>query len=66
MRRALLEEVAAWRRANEIRVYVAAVKEATALPGDEPVADWVEWALGVAAEMDPVGQRECAGVAVSA
>ena len=59
-RAALLEEVAAWRRANEIRAYVAAVKEATALRGDEAVADWVEWALGVAGEMDPVGQRAAA------
>jgi hypothetical protein len=62
-RDALLEEVAAWRRANEIRAYVAAVKEATALRGDEAVADWVEWALGVAGEVDPVGQRVRTGVA---
>ena len=57
---ALLKEVAAWRRANEIRAYVGAVKEAAALRGDEAVADWVEWALGVAGEMDPVGQRVAA------
>ena len=62
-REALLEEVAAWRRANELRAYVAAVKEAAALRGDEAVSDWVEWALGVASQMDPVGEHERTDVA---
>jgi hypothetical protein len=56
-RDALLEDVAAWRRANEVRAYVAEVKEAAASRGDEAAADWVEWALGVAAQMDPVMRR---------
>jgi hypothetical protein len=59
-RAALVQEVAAWRQANEIRAYVGAVKEAAALRGDEAVADWVEWALGVAGEMDPVVPRVAA------
>jgi hypothetical protein len=53
-REALVEEVTAWRRANEIRAYVGAVKEAAVLRGDVAMADWVEWALRVAGEMDPI------------
>jgi hypothetical protein len=67
-RRALIEEAAAWRRAAEIRAYVGAVRAEAELRGDEAVASvapWMEWALEVAREMDPVGQRERTDVAAS-
>ena len=59
-RAALVEEVAAWRRAGEIRAYVGAVKARLAESGLEASAElreWVRWALEVAGEMDPVGSR---------
>jgi hypothetical protein len=54
---ALLKEAKAWRRANELRAYVAAVKADAELRGEEAaprLVDWAAWALGVAGEMDPV------------
>jgi hypothetical protein len=39
---------------------VAAVRAKAQSVGDEPdssIADWAEWALSVAVEIDPVGQR---------
>jgi hypothetical protein len=59
-RQALEEEVAAWRRANEIRAYVGAVRAVAELRGAETlasVAPWIAWALRVADEGDPVVAR---------
>jgi hypothetical protein len=59
-RRGLIEEAVAWRRANEIRAYVGAVRAEAELRGAEAlasVAPWVEWALHVADEGDPVVAR---------
>src|SRR5690606_30802858 len=55
-RDALIEEVVAWRRANEIRAYVAAVRkeaESGAGPSEELLA-WEAWAMEVASEIDPL------------
>lgn len=59
-REALVEEVAAWRRAAEIRAYVAAVRAEIERSGKEESAElreWERWALGVVAEMEPLGAR---------
>lgn len=58
-REQLIREVAALRRAGEIRAYVAAVRkeaESGAGPSEELLA-WEAWAMGVVAEIDPVGVR---------
>jgi hypothetical protein len=63
-RAALLEETAAWRRANEIRAYLAEVRSELEKRGGEESAEsraWVEWALGVAGEMDPLSEKVEAG-----
>ena len=55
----LLAEVRAWRRAEEIRAYVAAVEtKLPALDGEERtrVADWCAWAKAWADGSDP-GER---------
>jgi len=65
-RAALVQEVAAWRQANEIRAFVGAVSAEAACGGettDSGVEEWAAWPLGVAAQMDPVGQRVRTGVA---
>jgi len=52
--------VAAWRRANEIRAYVAAVRVEAEESGAEvkpELGEWEQWSMRVAAEMDPVGAR---------
>jgi hypothetical protein len=67
-REGLLEEVTAWRRANEIRAYVEAVRaeiEKCRAKASAESCAWVEWAPGVAGEMDPVGLRERTGVGAS-
>ena len=59
-REQLIEEAAAWRRAADIREYVGAVRTSAELRGAEAlasVAPWVEWALRVADEGDPVVAR---------
>lgn len=56
----LLKEARAWRRANQLREYVAAVRAASAGDGetaDSGVEDWAAWALAVARETDSVGRR---------
>jgi hypothetical protein len=55
----LVKEARAWRRANQLREYVAAVQAAAARDGEATgsgVEDWAAWALGVAGEMDPLGR----------
>jgi hypothetical protein len=59
-REALVGEVAAWRRAAEIRAYVAAVRAEAEKSGGEvgpELGEWMGWAMGVAGQMDPVGAR---------
>ena len=55
-RESLIEEVASWRRANEIRAYVAAVKAEAESRGalNEEFLAWEAWALRVASEIDPL------------
>lgn len=56
-REVLVEEVAAWRRAGEIRAYVAAVRAEVEKCGGEvkeEFVQWEDWALNVAKEGDPV------------
>jgi hypothetical protein len=59
-REQLVDDVAAWRRAAEIRAYVAAVRLAAAQRGHASVPtveEWAAWALSVADEGDPVPGR---------
>jgi hypothetical protein len=59
-REQLIEEVAAWRQAGEIRAYVGAVRLAAAQRGNASVLtldEWAAWAIGVAQQLDPVGTR---------
>jgi hypothetical protein len=59
-RAALVEEVAAWRQAAEIRAYVAAVKARLSESGLEESAEfreWEQWSTRVASEMDPLVTR---------
>lgn len=64
-REELVEEVAAWRRAGEIRAYVVAVKAERKKSGTEGSAEfseWERWAIAVAGELDPVVARvRCGG-----
>jgi hypothetical protein len=56
-REALVAEVAAWRQANEIRAYVAAVRaefKTTERAANKEFEEWVRWAMDVAAQVDPV------------
>jgi hypothetical protein len=59
-RTALVEEAEAWRRAADIRAYVAAVRASAELRGSEALArlePWMAWALRVAEEADPLVGR---------
>ena len=58
-REALVREVAAWRQANEIRRYLAAVREEAERRGEVGAAfsEWEQWALAMVAEMDPTSKR---------
>jgi hypothetical protein len=62
-REQLIEEVAAWRQAAEIRAYVGAVRMAAAQKANAAVPtveEWAAWALRVAEEGDPVvGRAGC-------
>lgn len=56
----LVKEARAWRRANQLREYVAAVQTEAALrdeTAEAGLSEWTAWALAVAGEMDPVGRR---------
>jgi len=60
-REGLVDEVAAWRRANEIRAYVAAVRGELERSGgavSDEFSEWERWALRVADEGDPVMVRD--------
>jgi hypothetical protein len=50
-------EAAAWRRAQEIRAYAAAVSEAAPLPAPAHVREWIDWANSVASRIDPLPSR---------
>lgn len=59
-RTALIDEAAAWRRAADVRAYVAAIRASAESRGAEALArvePWVAWALRVADEGDPVAGR---------
>jgi hypothetical protein len=59
-RTALIDETAAWRRAADIRAYVAAVRSSAESRGSEALASvelWVAWALRIADEGDPLVGR---------
>jgi hypothetical protein len=56
-REELIGEVAAWRQAAEIRAYVAAVRVEMTIRRTAAASQqggWIEWALRVADQMDPV------------
>jgi hypothetical protein len=57
-RSALLDQSLAWRQAEDLRAFVAAVQAAVAsgarVVGVEDVQAWVEWALAYARELDPI------------
>lgn len=50
--RALVQRARAWREAQDIRAYVAAVETAT--PASTEFAEWKAWALARAAALDPI------------
>jgi hypothetical protein len=50
-------EAAAWRRAQEIRAYAAAVSAATPLPAPAHICGWIDWANSVASRIDPLPGR---------
>lgn len=50
-------EAAAWRRAQDIRAYAAAVSAATPMPAPEHIREWVDWANSVASRIDPLMER---------
>jgi hypothetical protein len=57
---ALMDETAAWRRAADIRAYVAAVRSSAEARGPEALANvepWMAWALRIADEGDPLVGR---------
>ncbi len=57
-REELLEEATAWARADRIRAYVAAVREAAGNDVSRPeLSAWIEWATAVADRIDPVPDR---------
>lgn len=63
-RELLLQEVVAWRRAAEIRAYVAAVRVEAEIRGalSAESLSWEAWAMAVAGELDPVVARaRCGG-----
>lgn len=46
-------EAAAWRRAQDIRAYAAAVSGAAPVPAPPHVREWIDWANSVAGRIDP-------------
>jgi hypothetical protein len=50
-------EAAAWRRAQELRTYTAAVSAATPLPAPAHIREWIDWANSVASRIDPLPGR---------
>lgn len=52
----LFAQAQAWRTAMDIRGFVGAVREQSALEGSSSHKDWAEWALSEADRLDPVKQ----------
>jgi hypothetical protein len=50
-------EAAAWRRAQEIRSYTAAVFAAAPAPTPAHIREWIDWANSVASRIDPLTTR---------
>ena len=50
-------EADAWRRAQQIRAYAAAVSAAAPVPVPENIRNWINWANSVASRIDPLIKR---------
>lgn len=55
---ALLDEAASWRRAADLRAYVAAYRETRKATATQEFDAWGEWALRVADKIDPIVSAE--------
>lgn len=55
----LYSEASAWRRASDVRAYVAAVlaRAPTEEPGRLAAERWARWAMEIAGALDPAGKR---------